>query len=846
MASLPFGATSEDTGEFMLGRIAVTPVLLESDGTIDLSTEDWTADHVAAVMNNIQTGLNWWNQLLQKEGPLHTLDWVIDRTFVDNRPTTPYEPINRRSDDYVLWAGDFLSKVGFDQSIDLQTNLRSFNDAQRQKLDTDWSFTIFVVNSMKDGAGTFAPGGAFSRAFAFAGGLFEVIPSTRPASTYTHETGHIFWARDEYMGGGSYHDRRGYYDAQNTNAFDANPNPNFQQQPSIMSAGSSLQTAYDRVVSPDSTLAQIGWRDSDGNGIFDVLDVPLKLQGTGRFNPTDLTYNFSGVASVQTLPNINSSGTQNNITINRVGRIEYRIAGGAWNSLSSPNTAVANLNLSIPITSDQIGSTIEIRAVEAKLPINSNVFSGVIGNAPDTTSSNGIQGFVWTDTNKSRAWDATEQGLPNATVTIVDANLKPVSLQTSIEPDVFPTGQIGLNQNGVRVDVIGLDATGVLGVFEDPNTSTGSKIFKPYSFARRDFVDSFYDRSQQLRARFNSLQSYVSIDAIAVGDGTNVRLDAYDASGNIVARFERKGMLRNEQVKMEVETGSAKISYVIARGYQQSFVKFDNLRFGPKSTVTTASDGSYSLANLAPGSYRLLVGSNIPGFETTNTLDGTLDVALGNQTVVTHVDFGGTFTPSPWQNQMLPADVDASGDVNPLDVLALINDINQYQSRSLIGSPSGAPPYLDVNGDRSVSPLDVLMVINYLNSSRGSNGGSPGGEGERAAPPIIIDPVHGPTRPALASFAFDRSADAPTTWVIERTGSRLQPQLPESCGCDLCSSLQEINSIPATTPTATSTSGNTIDSLSSDSLSSSALSPALTPASPDRARAVDAFFAAID
>jgi len=297
---------------------------------------------------------------------------------------------------------------------------------------------------------------------------------------------------------------------------------------------------------------------------------------------------------------------------------------------------------------------------------------------------------------------------------------------------------------------------------------------------------------------------------------------------------------------MEVETGSAKISYVIARGYQQSFVRFDNLRFGPKSTVTTASDGSYSLANLAPGSYRLLVGSNIPGFETTNTLDGTLDVALGNQTVVTHVDFGGVFTPSPWQNQMLPADVDASGDVNPLDVLALINDINQYQSRSLIGSPSGAPPYLDVNGDRSVSPLDVLMVINHLNSSRGSNGGSPGAEGERAAPPIIIDPVHGPTRPALASFAFDRSADAPTTWVIERMGSRLQPQLPENCGCDLCSSLQEINSIPATTSTAISTSGNTMDSLSSDSLSSSALPPALAPASLYRARAVDAYFAAIE
>ncbi|MBM3964853.1 MAG: protein containing Planctomycete extracellular domain protein, partial [Planctomycetes bacterium] len=97
MASLPFGATAEDTGEFMLGRIAVTPVLLESDGTIDPSTENWTPSHVAAVMNNIQTGLNWWTQLLQKESSVHTLEWVIDRSYADNRPGTPYEPINRTS-----------------------------------------------------------------------------------------------------------------------------------------------------------------------------------------------------------------------------------------------------------------------------------------------------------------------------------------------------------------------------------------------------------------------------------------------------------------------------------------------------------------------------------------------------------------------------------------------------------------------------------------------------------------------------------------------------------------------------------------------------------------------------
>jgi hypothetical protein len=236
-------------------------------------------------MGNIQSGLQWWNQLLATKSSVHTLEWVIDRTYVDNRMPITFEPINMTSEGYLQWGPQFLQGVGFNNTTSFETNIRAFNHAQRDKLDTDWSFTIFVVNAMKDSDGSFAPGGSFSRAFAFAGGLFEVIPSSRPNSTYTHETGHIFWARDEYSGGGNYFDRRGYYNAQNTNAIDLNPTPNFSQSPSIMSSGSSLTTAFNRIESPEATLAQIGWKDSDNDGIFDVLDVPLKLEGTGRFNP---------------------------------------------------------------------------------------------------------------------------------------------------------------------------------------------------------------------------------------------------------------------------------------------------------------------------------------------------------------------------------------------------------------------------------------------------------------------------------------------------------------------------------------------------------------------------------
>lgn len=786
MATLPFGATSQDTGEFMLGRIAVTPVFLESTGAV--STEDWTPAYVEAVMGNIQTGLQWWNQLLAKKSSLHTLEWVIDRTYVDNRLPITFEPINMTSEGYLQWGPQFLQGVGFNNSPNFETNIRSFNNAQRTKLDTDWSFTIFVVNAMKDVDGSFAPGGSFSRAFAFAGGLFEVIPSSRPNSTYTHETGHIFWARDEYNGGGNYYDRRGYYNAQNTNAVDLNPTPNFQQQASIMSSGSSLTTAFNQIISPDATLAQIGWQDSDNDGIFDVLDVPLKLEGTGRFNSQFNFYSFSGRASVQTLPNRNSSGTQNDITLNKVRRIEYRIDAGNWTTIQSPDTYTVDLNLQIPILPFQVGKTIEIRAVETRLGITSNIFTGIIGNAPDVTDRQGIQGFVWRDTNKNGQWDSSENGIPNATVTIVNASNQPLVLQTFIDPDNYATGnlsgKLGALPNQVQIDTIGNDSQALIGVYPKDNIS-GPKFFKPYSFWARRYVDSFYDEDLQLRARFDQAQSYVSVEAVAQSDGANVRLDAFDANGNLVARFERKGLLRDQRITMEVATGTATIRTVIARGFQNSFVMLDHLRYGPQTQATTASDGSYFLSNLPSGSYRLLVNSNLTGFINSNTTDGVIQVNYGSSTTLNHIDFGGYLPPSPWQNEMIPEDVSGDQAVSPLDVLALINDINLNSSRSLEGSPVGVAPFLDVNGDRSVSPLDVLMVINFINRS----GGGEGGNGEGEAVPMLEDQDQTPSGPSrLASFVFDQDQTQGSRVLYRSNAFRLAQQGPDRCGCQGCMS----------------------------------------------------------
>ena len=80
----------------------------------------------------------------------------------------------------------------------------------------------------------------------------------------------------------------------------------------------------------------------------------------------------------------------------------------------------------------------------------------------------------------------------------------------------------------------------------------------------------------------------------------------------------------------------------------------------------------------------------------------------------------------PWQNISNRFDVDDSGDVSPLDVLVVINDLNTNGSRRLPASQNPFDPkrYIDVDGDGFSTPLDVLSIINFLNQRGRAEGES--------------------------------------------------------------------------------------------------------------------------
>jgi hypothetical protein len=116
----------------------------------------------------------------------------------------------------------------------------------------------------------------------------------------------------------------------------------------------------------------------------------------------------------------------------------------------------------------------------------------------------------------------------------------------------------------------------------------------------------------------------------------------------------------------------------------------------------------------------------------TNTLtDGLIRAAIGLGNVL-----------HPWLNS-LREDIDNDGTVAPLDALQLINQLNNFGSRSLGAVPASnqsLPNFLDPSGNDSLEPIDALIVINFLNNAT-LNSEAEGAENLRFARTPLLAPA---------------------------------------------------------------------------------------------------------
>lgn len=370
--------SNDDLSEYMIGTIAVGIIFLESDGSIDPSTEDWAQVEKDDALGAFGIGggyIYWCNWFGAQGMNYHTL-MVYGEV---NTVTISYEPITHPSaitNDYweKLYVSEAMAKLGYSNG-DWKKRVKDYSNHLRDTIETlpgvygtDWAFTVFLVDNSNDADRLFSDG---NHAYAYLGGPFTVCPYLRPGgppgpmlyNVFAHEMGHIFYATDEYDSSPEY---SGYLNAQDI-------------------TGSSCIMDNLALCVSSGTKLQVGWKDSDFDGKADILDTEPETTLTPYSpDPThDTTPTYHGSATVVATPNNNPYGPGNDVTTNFITGVEFRVDGGSWsyNVLSDDGNwdeAVEAFTFTTPTLS--IGNhVIEARATNSVVNIDSTPASDTIG-----------------------------------------------------------------------------------------------------------------------------------------------------------------------------------------------------------------------------------------------------------------------------------------------------------------------------------------------------------------------------------------------------------------------------------------------------------------------------------
>jgi len=181
-----------------------------------------------------------------------------------------------------------------------------------------------VVDSKHDDDGKFTDG---RYAYAWLGGPFLVM--TYDNGDYSienmdyvvaHETCHIFYATDEYD---RLPETSGYLGVQDNEG-----------------SGCMMELANTWWLC-QASQEQLGWRDSDGDGILNIVDTfPNTVLNEYLPDPTtDRILTFTGNVIVNPYPNNNPYGSGRDVTINTIVEVEFRVDGGVSQNAMSEDGA---------------------------------------------------------------------------------------------------------------------------------------------------------------------------------------------------------------------------------------------------------------------------------------------------------------------------------------------------------------------------------------------------------------------------------------------------------------------------------------------------------------------------
>lgn len=388
--NMPYGAEYYDTSEFQAGSTAVGVWLLEAAG----STYDWTQAEEDQTLAGVQASLDNW---VAKGGAP-----TFQTYFLDIHTDVPVSgvPIENPQGMDNVWMDEVMDNAGW-TGTDAFDKCFAYNNAIRDTFDTNWCYSIVIVDSDPSvNQGLFVGGGY---AWAYYGGPWVYMSRYSTwAFNFTnywgvvpmHEQGHIFMSTDEYDGIQQFGGYLNVLDNASTSVI------------CIMNQNDSTTVCA-------RTRRQLAWRDTDGNGVIEPLDVEpaAALTPLAPDPTTDPTPTWDGSANVVTLPNLNPLSNYNpphDMTIVTIDAVEGRVDAGAWTPATPSDGAFDGYTEAFTWTSPPIGDGVHV--VEARARTSVGVWT-TAALATDTVTVAGVTSVAAPD-DASSAF-ALHQAEPN-------------------------------------------------------------------------------------------------------------------------------------------------------------------------------------------------------------------------------------------------------------------------------------------------------------------------------------------------------------------------------------------------------------------------------------------------
>jgi len=205
LTNLPVGVSpSPGNSDSMTGTVAVCLFFVESNGAIDENRYTWTPTDVSNTLNRASNGLLWWVNRASLEG------YSLSFSVYYYPPTLSYmqqgyEPILHSSSDDYLWINAVMANLGYTTGTKF-ARVTAFNTWLRNYYGTNWSYSVFIAYNPSPAPDRFTDG---YFAYAYMGGPYTQLlfrnngwGEANFGLVLTHETGHIFWACDEYYQAG--------------------------------------------------------------------------------------------------------------------------------------------------------------------------------------------------------------------------------------------------------------------------------------------------------------------------------------------------------------------------------------------------------------------------------------------------------------------------------------------------------------------------------------------------------------------------------------------------------------------------------------------------------------------